>query len=121
MVGRTGTSSTHGGKYRAGTASFSGDRPHRSPDFAALMFDALDNAFGALGHPDPIDHLRRLAAARRSELSCGRDEAAGMAELSYDFATDILVTASHYAALLESLRRQQAESPPDRPGDEIAA
>lgn len=105
----------------AGTGVLPG-APHRSPEFARLMFDALDNAFGALGHPEPIDHLRRQAAARRAAMPASDDPAAQMAELSYDFATDILMTASHYAALLEAVRRQaRPEAAGGMAGDGIAA
>ena len=82
--------------------------PHRSPEFAALMFEALDTAFAALGHPDPIDHLRRQAEARRAARPANAPTA-GREELSVDFATDILLTAAHYAALLESMKRPAAD------------
>lgn len=116
MAGRI-DSSLESGRHGPGSAPAELS-PHRSAEFAALMFEALDSAFAALGHPDPVDHLRRLADARRAARPANAPTA-GREELAADFATDILLTAAHYAALLDTWQNRSSDAA--AADDDIAA
>lgn len=84
----------------------------RTERFAELMFDALDQAFCALGHADPIGQLRYVAELRRE----GSDPTANSLEdqridLVAGFAAEILSAAARYAALLERLEASKVARP----------